>query len=314
MYFKTLYARVFAISALILSMATFADEAKNKCQIGSVPIINQDQLTLVKDDFSFLEGPTWSVQNKAFYFSEMNFNGSQKYGPQSTIYKLSLPNTVSIYKKDSGTNGLLAVEEYIYTMNHATRSLSRLLISSKKSETIASSYLGLKFNSPNDLVQSDKGTIYFTDPNWQLSGRKQETPYTGLYALNSEGTIKLLDESLDKPNGIALSPDQKTLYVGSYSNEIVKYQIDSQGNLSQRENFISINSPDGMAVDCAGNVYATSHNEGVIYVYSSKGKQLEKVIVGPKITNIAFGGENLKTLLITTDHGLYTISVNIPGI
>jgi len=314
MYFKTLYAGVLSISALILSMPILADEAQNKCPAEYVPIMSQNQLKLVNDNFSFLEGPTWSVQNKAFYFSEMNFNGSQALGPQSTIYKLSLPNTVSIYKKDSGTNGLLATGKHIYTMNHATRSLSRVLISSKKSETIVSRYHGLKFNSPNDLVRSYNGTLYFTDPDWQLSGRKQETPYTGLYALNSDGTIELLDKLIEKPNGIVLSPDQKTLYVGSFSNEIVKYQIGKQGELGEREAFISINSPDGMAVDCAGNIYATSHNEGIIYVYSSKGEQLDKISVGPKVTNIAFGGDNLKTLLITTDHGLYTIDVNIPGL
>ncbi|MBL4629676.1 MAG: SMP-30/gluconolactonase/LRE family protein [Paraglaciecola sp.] len=313
MYLKNLYVTVFSISAVTLSMTTLADEAQKQCQAEYVPITSQHKLRLVDDNFYFLEGPTWSVQNKAFYFSEMNFNGPQEHGPKSTIYQLNLPNKVSIYKKDTGTNGLLAIGEFLYTMNHATRSLSRLLISSTHSEIIVNSYHGLKFNSPNDLVQSHNGTIYFTDPDWQLSGRKQETPYTGLYALSPKGTIKLLDSSIEKPNGIALSPDQKTLYVGSFSHDIVKYQIDKQGNIGDREAFISINSPDGMAIDCAGNIYATSHSEGVIYVYSSEGEQLDKISVGPKVTNIAFGGEYLKTLLITTNHGLYTIEVNISG-
>jgi len=314
MNLKYLYSFVLLTTSLVFSINSEAKNTRDYCQAEYIPIGSQKKVKLVSADFSFLEGPTWSKKENAFYFSEMDFNGSQKNGPKSTLYKLILPNEVSTYKEDSGTNGLLSVGEFIYTMNHTTRSLSKIQVSSGKNETIVNSYDGLKFNSPNDLVQSHNGTIYFTDPDWQLSGRKQETPYTGLYALSSKGKIKLLDKSLKKPNGIALSPDQKTLYVGSFSNEIVKYQIDNQGNLGEKEAFISINSPDGMAVDCAGNIYATSHNEGIIYVYSSKGEQLDKIIAGPKVTNIAFGGENLKTLLITTDHGLYTISANVSGL
>ena len=313
MYFKKLYTVVISIGALTLSVTSLADETQKICQSEYVQLTNQHKLRLVDDNFYFLEGPTWSTQNKAFYFSDMNFNGTQDKGPNSTIYQLSLPNKVSVYKKNTGTNGLLAVGEFIYTMNHSTRSLSRLHISSKQGETVANSYHGLKFNSPNDLVQSHKGTIYFTDPDWQLSGRKQDTPYTGLYSLSSKSTLKLIDKSIEKPNGIALSPDQKTLYVGSFSNEIVKYQIDEQGNVGNKKTFFTINSPDGMAVDCSGNIYATSHNEGVVYVYSSEGEQLDKIYVGPKVTNVAFGGEHLTTLLITTDHGLYTLDVKIPG-
>jgi gluconolactonase len=243
----------------------------------------------------------------------MDFNGPQTQGPGSTIYQLDLPDKISVYKENSGTNGLMAVGEFIYTMNHATRSLSRVQISTKQSETIVEQFQGLQFNSPNDLVQSNSGVIYFTDPDWQLSGRKQGTPFTGVYAYSLDGVLRLLDKSLERPNGIALSPDQKTLYVGSFANEIVRYKLDQQGNIGKKEKFVSINSPDGIAVDCAGNLYATSHNEGAIYVYSNTGKQLDKVSIGPKITNIAFGGEKLKTLLITTDHGLYTMATNIAG-
>jgi gluconolactonase len=284
------------------------------CNVNYLPINAQNKLMLVRDHFLFLEGPTWSEENSAFYFSEMNFNSSQAFGPQSTIYQLNLPNRISVYKENSGTNGLLAAGEFLYTMNHASRSLSRINFSSGKDESLVNDYKGLKFNSPNDLVQASDGTIYFTDPNWQLSGRPQETPYTGVYAMTSDGILTLIDDSLEKPNGIALSPDQRTLYVGSFTNEINKYQVDFHGNVGKKKAFININSPDGMAIDCAGNIYATSHNEGVIYIYSPAGKQLDKIIIGPKITNIAFGGKTLKTLLITTDHGLYTMEVNIAGL
>lgn len=295
------------------SIDTVAKEAEYQCESEYMPLTSQNKIRLVGNSFSFLEGPTWSAQSNAFYFSDMDFNGSQTQGPGSTIYKLDLPDRISVYKENMGTNGLMAVGESIYTMNHATRSLSRLSISTKQCEIIVNRFQGLQFNSPNDLVQSNSGVIYFTDPDWQLSGRKQETPFTGVYAYSPEGVLTLIDRSLVRPNGIALSPDQQTLYVGSFANEIVRYRLDKKGNFRGKEKFINIDSPDGIAVDCIGNLYATSHNEGAIYVYSNTGEQLDKVSIGPKITNIAFGGEKLKTLLITTDHGLYTMELNISG-
>jgi len=314
MNFKYLYSLVLLTTLLVFSINSEAKNTKNYCQAEYIPLGSQNKIKLVSGDFSFLEGPTWSKKENAFYFSEMDFSASQKNGPKSTLYKLILPNEVSVYKEDAGTNGLLSVGEFIYTMNHATRSLSKIHIASGKNETVVSNYQQLRFNSPNDLVQSTNGTIYFTDPDWQLSGRTQETPYTGVYALTSDGTLVLLDKSLNKPNGVVLSPDEKTLYVGSLNHEVVKYQIDKNGKVAKKESFVLVHAPDGMAVDCMGNIYIASHTEGVIYIYSNEGKVLDKISVGPKATNIAFGGGDMKTLLITTNHGLYTIDVNIPGL
>jgi gluconolactonase len=314
MNFKYLYSFVLLITSLVFSISSEAKNTGNYCQAEYIPIGSENKVKLVSDGSYFLEGPTWSKQENAFYFSAMDFSASQKHGPKSSIYKLILPNKVSIYKEDAGTNGLLSVGEFIYTMNHATRSLSKIYIASGENETIINNYQKLKFNSPNDLVQSTNGTIYFTDPDWQLSGRTQETPYTGVYVLTNDGTLTLLDKSLKKPNGIVLSPDEKTLYVGSLDHEIVKYQVDKDGSIGEKEAFISINAPDGMAVDCMGNIYIASHREGVIYIYSSEGKVLDKISLGPKVTNVAFGGKYMKTLLITTTHGLYTMNVNVPGL
>jgi gluconolactonase len=311
---RKLFTLLLSLGLVAVSTNNLAENVTKKCPVSYIPLNEQNKLTLVRDQFLFLEGPTWSKQYQQFYFSEMNFNGSQEHGPQSTIYQLSLPNKVSVYKKQAGTNGLLAVGEFLYTMNHATRSLSKINVSSGHNEVITDHYQGLKFNSPNDLTQSNAGTIYFTDPDWQLSGRKQETPYTGVYAYTADGKVRLVDKSLAKPNGIALSPDQQTLYVGDFANEIVKYEIDNDGNIGSKQAFVSINSPDGMAVDCLGNIYASSHNEGIIYVYSNAGTQIDKISVGPKVTNIAFGGAEMKTLLITTNHGLYRLTMNVPGI
>ena len=312
LHYRWLLTITLVITSLILEVSA-KETVKESCNANYSPISTHNTLKLVSDNFLFLEGPTWSVHNNAFYFSEMNFNGSQALGPRSKIYKLELPNKLSVYQVNSGTNGLLAAGTFLYTMNHTSRSLSRINLSTGKNLALVSDYHGKRFNSPNDLVKATNGTLYFTDPNWQLGDRAQETPYTGVYALAPNGALTLIDNALQKPNGIALSPDQRTLYVGSYTNEIHRYTIESNGQVIKKKRFVKINSPDGMAIDCAGNLYATSHNEGVIYIYSNDGKLLDEIKVGPKVTNVTFGGHSLKTLLITTDHGLYTLEVNMAG-
>lgn len=313
MNFNSAYLTVLFVGTFVLMAQSDSSEIKESCTTQYRPINASNQLHRVSGNFAFLEGPTWSTYSNSFYFSEMHFSGSQALGPVSNIYQLTLPNTVKMYKENAGTNGLLAAGTSLYSMNHATRSLSSTSLSTGQNKALVSQYQSLAFNSPNDLVKASDGTIYFTDPDWQLGERSQETPYTGVYAFTVNGKILLIDKTLQKPNGIALSPDQNTLYVGTYSNNIVKYAIGENNKVGKKELFVNIKSPDGMAVDCAGNIYATNHTEGVVYVYSDQAKLLDKIEVGPKITNVAFGGKNMKTLLITTDHGLYTMNVEIAG-
>jgi gluconolactonase len=262
----------------------------------------------------FLEGPTWSSQDNAFYFSEMNFASSQALGPDSTIYKLVLPNTLTTYLKHSGTNGLYAKGESLYTLNHKTQSLSKINIKSKTNTVVVNKFDGLSFSSPNDMTMHKNGDIFFTDPNWQLGERTQQMPYTGVYKLSNTGVLSLIDDTLEKPNGVALSPDQRTLYIGDFSNRVSKYTIDENGDILPREDFIKVTSPDGIKVDSAGNIYVSSHKKGVINIYTPRGSLIDKIELGPNVTNLAFGGKNRKTLLITTAKGLFTLDVKVAGL
>ena len=278
------------------------------------PLIKGVTPTLVSDNLLFLEGPTWSSQDNAFYFSEMNFASSQALGPDSTIYKLVLPNTLTTYLKHSGTNGLYAKGQNLYTLNHSTQSLSKINIKSKTNTVIVNKFDGLSFSSPNDMTMHKNGDIFFTDPNWQLGERTQQMSYTGVYKLSNTGVLSLIDATLEKPNGVALSPDQRTLYIGDFSNRVSKYTIDENGNISPREDFIKVTSPDGIKVDSAGNIYVSSHKKGVINIYTPSGAYIDKIELGPNVTNLAFGGKNRKTLLITTAKGLFTLDVKVAGL
>jgi gluconolactonase len=307
---------------LCFNKAALAQQPQNPPLLNAVnnpsneqsPLIKGVKPTLVSDELLFLEGPTWSSQDNAFYFSEMNFASSQALGPDSTIYKLVLPNTLTTYLKHSGTNGLYAKGESLYTLNHSTQSLSKINIKSKTNTVIVSEFDGLSFSSPNDMTMHKNGDIFFTDPNWQIGERTQQMPYTGAYKLSNTGTLSLIDATLEKPNGVALSPDQHTLYVGDFSNRVSKYTIDKNGDILPREDFIKVTSPDGIKVDSAGNIYVSSHSKGVINIYTPSGAFIDKIELGPNVTNLAFGGKNRKTLLITTAKGLFTLDVKIAGL
>ena len=307
---------------LCFNKAALAQQPENTPLLNAVnsqsneqsPLIKGVTPTLVSDNLLFLEGPTWSSQDNAFYFSEMNFASSQALGPDSTIYKLVLPNTLTTYLKHSGTNGLYAKGENLYTLNHSTQSLSKINIKSKTNTVVVNEFDGLSFSSPNDMTMHKNGDIFFTDPNWQIGERTQQMPYTGVYNLSNTGVLSLIDATLEKPNGVALSPDQRTLYVGDFSNRVSKYTIDENGDISPREDFIKVTSPDGIKVDSAGNIYVSSHKKGVINIYTPRGSLIDKIELGPNVTNLAFGGKNRKTLLITTAKGLFTLDVKVAGL
>ncbi|MBH0048741.1 SMP-30/gluconolactonase/LRE family protein [Pseudoalteromonas sp. SWYJZ19] len=307
---------------LCFNKAALAQQLENTPLLNAVnsqsneqsPLIKGVKPTLVSDELLFLEGPTWSSQDNAFYFSEMNFASSQALGPDSTIYKLVLPNILTTYLKHSGTNGLYAKGESLYTLNHSTQSLSKINIKSKTNTVVVNEFDGLSFSSPNDMTMHKNGDIFFTDPNWQIGERTQQMPYTGVYKLSNTGVLSLIDATLEKPNGVALSPDQRTLYIGDFSNRVSKYTIDKSGEISPREDFIKVTSPDGIKVDSAGNIYVSSHKKGVINIYTPSGAFIDKIELGPNVTNLAFGGKDRKTLLITTAKGLFTLDVKVAGL
>ncbi|MBH0056504.1 SMP-30/gluconolactonase/LRE family protein [Pseudoalteromonas sp. SWXJZ94C] len=307
---------------LCFNKAALAQQPENTPLLNAVnsqsneqsPLIKGVTPTLVSDNLLFLEGPTWSNQDNSFYFSEMNFASSQALGPDSTIYKLVLPNILTTYLKHSGTNGLYAKGESLYTLNHSTQSLSKINIKSKTNTVVVNEFDGLSFSSPNDMTMHKNGDIFFTDPNWQIGERTQQMPYTGVYKLSNTGVLSLIDATLEKPNGVALSPDQRTLYIGDFSNRVSKYTIDKNGEISPREDFIKVTSPDGIKVDSAGNIYVSSHKKGVINIYTPSGLLIDKIELGPNVTNLAFGGKNRKTLLITTAKGLFTLDVKVAGL
>lgn len=268
----------------------------------------------VQGGFKFLEGPVWLADRNALLFSDMNFgapNAPPLNGPASTIHKFTLPSSFEVFLANGGSNGLgLDQNGLIVACTHDTRSVSRYDPETKERSVVASAYMGKKFNSPNDVVVRSDGTVYFSDPDYQLSsGTPSELP-TAVYRVSPEGVVSLVD-TMAKPNGVALSPDEATLYVGAVDGKVRKYAVSADGSTGPAQAFSDVAGPDGMGIDCAGNLYVAGSSG--VSVISPAGKKLGSIGGFSGATNVAFGGPARKTLYITAGDALYSIELPIPG-
>ncbi len=204
-----------------------------------------------------------------------------------------------------------------------------------KSTIVAGLFNDRRLNSPNDLVIDNDGRIYFTDPRY-FGKEPIDQPLDGVYRIDTDGTVHLIIANASKPNGIAISPDYKTLYIANYeighsnlrafpegfkgpaseiSGAILEYTLLPDGNVQFKGVLIDLmnNVPDGIKVDVEGNIYIAV--KGNIVVYTPKGEKLEEIEVPNKSAkNLCFGrGEFSKTLFITTSKKLYTLEVQKEG-
>lgn len=267
--------------------------------------------TLIENGFDFLEGPVWIADQGVLLFSDMHMGQAGGSWPPSTIVRFTPPDTFDSFVETTATNGLaITPDGKLIACTHDTQTLSLFDLETAQRTPLALTYQGKHFNSTNDVTVRSDGTIYFTDPDWQLGGRESETDMTGVYYVTPGGQPQLIDGALDNPNGIALSPDERTLYVGSRGNDIKAYPVNDDGSVGTGTVFASPGSSDGLAIDCAGNLYVTASG---IRVYDPEGDDLGTISVPESPANAAFGGEDRKTLYITARTGLYSIQLNVPG-
>lgn len=266
--------------------------------------------------FEFIEGPVWVAELGVLLFSDINMSGGNANGPPARIRRLTPPMTFDVFAEMSNSNGLALYGGAVLAATHDTQSLSLFDLPSGARTNLNVRAEGRRLNSPNDLAARSDGTVYFTDPDWQLGARTSETGRTGVYRLRpplgGSETLEaaLIEGGLDKPNGIALSPDERTLYVGSAASEIWKYTVAEDGSVSGRTKFADTGPSDGLTVDCAGNLYVTS---GTVEVFAPSGMKLGDIVTAEGPSNVAFGGPEAKTLYITARTGLYSIALQVPG-
>jgi gluconolactonase len=208
------------------------------------------------------------------------------------------------------------------------RAVERLNLATKQRQTLIARYAGKRFNSPNDLVGGPDGAIWFTDPPYGLKNL-DASPYkeqrtNGVYRLSRAGTVTLVEGGLSFPNGIALSPDARTLYVSNSDPKraiILAYRLGPDGAILSRRTFADMTAlaakglpglPDGMSVDARGNLWASG--PGGIHVFTPDGRELGRIDAGTAISNCAFGGADGKTLFMTAGHWILRLRTKVKGL
>jgi gluconolactonase len=259
---------------------------------------------LISDKFIFTEGPVWDRTRNALLFSDVD---------ASRIYQLTLPDTITVFRDPSnGSNGLaFDTEGRLLAAEHGSRRVTRTLPDGTV-EVLAGSYTGKQLNSPNDLVVRSDGTVYFTDPTFGLANRPRGLDFTGLFRISPSGEL-ILEGTFDKsPNGVALSPDEKTLYLAlTAASQVLAFDVAIDGKIGNRRDFAAVPQPDGMAVDVLGNLYVAGFDG--ICVFSQAGAQLCTIKTRQQPTNCDFGGPRGDILFITARGSLYSVAVPIPG-
>jgi gluconolactonase len=269
------------------------------------------------DGYDWSEGPVWDKQNKCLLFSDIPPNKVMKWKEGEGVTLFLMPAGYTGDKPrggEPGSNGLLFdFEGRLVLCQHGDRRIARLK-KDKTFETLADKYDGKRFNSPNDATFKSNGDLYFTDPPYGLEGLNKdpakEIPFNGVYRLAKDGKVTLLTKEMTFPNGIAFSPDEKTLYVAQSDPEhpIWKaFEVKADGTLGASRVFADATAavkagkkglPDGMKVDAAGNVFATA--PGGVMVFAPDGTHLGTIDTGEATANCNWG-EDGSTLFLACD-------------
>ncbi len=287
-------------------------------------------IEVLAEGFLWSEGPAWLKDSNALIFSDV---------PQNIIYKWKEGEGLSVflkpsgytgrglYSREPGSNGLtISLDGQIIACEHGDRRVSILPTEGGGKFTLADRHDGKRFNSPNDVVQKSNGDVYFTDPPYGLPHQEKdtsrETPIFGVYRVGKNGKTDLLIEDLERPNGLAFSPDEKILYVAQSDPmhaHIFAYPILGNGKLGKGSIFFDAmpylkqglpGLPDGLKIDVKGNLFATG--PGGVMIISPEGKLLGRIDTTQPTANCGWGDDG-SVLYITANNYLCRVKTKTKG-
>jgi gluconolactonase len=330
-----------ALAAALLAIAGAATAAplpvagtivKEKPALGSL-IVAGAKVEKIADGVTWAEGPVWIRDGGYLLLSDppenRMFRWSAKDGLGIFMKPSGFAGTDTSIFREAGSNGLIPGDKpgTILMADSGSRGIARLDLATKKKTFLATQYDGKQFNSPNDLVLARDGSIWFTDPPYGLKdldkSPAKQLAFNGVYRRLPNGRVRLIDRSLTFPNGIGLSPDQRTLYVSVSDPDQAKiyaYSLDATGKVLNRRVFADMTPlvkqglpglPDGMKIDTHGNLFASG--PGGIHILSPKGVELGLIKTAVASENCAFG-EDGRTLFIASTHAVLRVRTKTRGL
>lgn len=285
---------------------------------------------MLADGFTWAEGPVW-VREGYLLFSDVPKNRIYRWAPGSPAASIFLEpsgGTATKGFREPGSNGLKpGGPGVILVADSGSRAIASLDLRTKAKRFLAERFGGKRLNSPNDLAVGPDGAIWFTDPPYGLEGVDEsplkEQSANRVYRLAPDGKVAAVESDLHFPNGIAFSPDGRTLYVSNSDPKkavIVAFDVSPRGKVSRRRVFADMTAlaekglpglPDGMTVDERGNLWATG--PGGIHVLTPQGRELGLISTGVAISNCTFGGQDGRTLFMTSTHAIAALQTNVRG-
>jgi gluconolactonase len=284
------------------------------------------------EGFIWAEGPVWVRDGGYLVFSDVPGNVMYRWSEADGVSEFLNPSGYAGPPTDAfaepGQNGMaLDAAGDLLVCDHGNRALGKVDLKTRNKTFLLDRYQGKRFNSPNDLAVAKSGAIYFTDPTYGLKGRNasplRELDFNGVYRLRPDGTLDLLDADLTFPNGIALSPDERRLYV-SVSDpkgpKLMVYDLGPDGLPTSKAVFFDAMAlqeaggtglPDGMCLDTEGRLYATG--PGGVLVLTPDAELIGVIETGTAIANCAFG-EDGSTLFLASNHTLARVRLKMTGL
>ena len=259
--------------------------------------------------FQFTEGPVWLPEGRLL-LSDI---------PANRIYSWSAEGGLEVWRDPSGhSNGLtLDLQGRLLACEHGNRRVSRTEVDGTM-HSLADRHGGKRLNSPNDIVVRSDGLIYFTDPPYGIQPEEREQPLNGVYALWPDGAINLVADDFDRPNGLAFSPDESTLYIDDSPRRHVRaFDARPDGTLANSRVIADMDhpqpgSPDGMKIDVEGHLYVAGATG--IWVFEPDGTRLGVLVTPEKPSNCAWGDDDLRSLYVTARTSLYRFRTKVPGL
>jgi gluconolactonase len=290
------------------------------------------KIEVLASGFIWSEGPVWVKSGGFLLFSDVPNNTVHKWTQKdglSTFLKPSGYTGLGFYSNEPGSNGLtINLSGELVSAEHGDRRISAMPLTGQGKRTLADKFEGKRLNSPNDVIQHSSGSYYFTDPPYGLASQQDNDPnkeqkLNGVYRIGIDGTVTMVVKNLARPNGLALSPDEKILYVAQSdfnAPTLTSYPVNADGSVGEGKVFFDMKTiwtdkmkggADGMKVDKKGNIWTTG--PGGIVIISPQGKLLGRIETGEATANCAFGDDG-STLYITADFYLCRVKTNTIGV